>query len=150
MWWVSLVACVLRGWKSIVRRSDPFFLAHVTMRWHHVTGSPTGTCSRTPSLTSRSRPSFTSSCQWRGTGIGEWWAVGTALGSIIRRRGGPSMRGRGWWSYRSRRNFSSLSRLSSVAGYGRSEWIGGGWERRGQGHGLGVSGCGVSGAIAAG
>ena len=79
----------------------------------------------------------------------------TALGSIIRRRGGPSMRGRGWWShvlkvlalYRSRRNFSSLSQLSSVAGYGR---IGGGWERRGQGHGLGVSDCGVSGAIAAG
>ncbi len=42
----------LRGHES--RLGLPFFLAQITMRWHHVTGSPMGTGSRTPSLTSRS------------------------------------------------------------------------------------------------
>ena len=70
VWWVSLIACWLRGCMSTVRRGFPFFFAHTTMRWHHVTGSPTGTGSSTPSLTSRSSPALTSSCQWIGTGIG--------------------------------------------------------------------------------
>ena len=62
---------MLRGRKSIVLLGVPFFLAHMTIRWHHVTGSPIGTGSSTPSLTSLSRPALTLSCQWRGTGIGE-------------------------------------------------------------------------------
>ena len=37
---------------------------------HHVTGSPTGTSSSTPSEMSWSRPALISSCQWSGTGIG--------------------------------------------------------------------------------
>ena len=62
---------MLRGWKTIVLLGVPFFLAQMTIRWHHVTGSPIGTGSSTPSLTSLSRPALTSSCQWRGTGMGE-------------------------------------------------------------------------------
>ena len=62
---------MLRGWKSIVLLGVSFFLAQMTMRWHHVTGSSIGTGSSTPSLTSLSRPALTSSCQWRGTGMGE-------------------------------------------------------------------------------
>ena len=71
----------------------PFYLAQMTMRWHHVTGSPIGTSSKTPSLTSRSRPALTASCQCKGTGMGEWWAVGMASGSIISLIGGLSIRG---------------------------------------------------------
>ena len=62
---------MLSGWKSIVLLGVPFFFAQMTMRWHHVTGSPIGTGSSTPNLTSLSRPALTSSCQWRGTGMGE-------------------------------------------------------------------------------
>ena len=43
---------------------------YTTMRWHHVTGSPTGIGSSTPSETSWSSPALTSSCQWSGTSIG--------------------------------------------------------------------------------
>ena len=93
--WVSLVACRLRAWKSIVLRSDPFFFGQTTILWHHVTGFPMGTRSSTPSLTSLSRPAFTSSCQCRGTGIGLWWVAGLADGSIISRNGCPDMSGRG-------------------------------------------------------
>ena len=84
----GLVEWRLSGWKSIVLLGVPFCLAQITMRWHHVTGSPT------PSLTSLSRPALTVSCQWRGTGIGEWCAVGVAFGSIISLIGGLSIRGR--------------------------------------------------------
>ena len=45
-------------------------MAHTTMWWHHVTGPPTGTGSRTPSDMSWSSPALTSSCQLSGTGIG--------------------------------------------------------------------------------
>lgn len=38
------------------------FFAQTTMRWHQLTGSPTGTGSRTPRDTSLSRPALTS-CQ---------------------------------------------------------------------------------------
>ena len=63
---VSRVAWWFSAWKSTVLRGLPFFLAQMTMRWHHLTGSPTGTGSRMPNSTSRSRPALTSSCQWRG------------------------------------------------------------------------------------
>ena len=52
-----------------------------TYHRHQVTGSPIGTCSSTPSLTSLSSPALTSSCQCRGTGIGVWYAVGPGLGA---------------------------------------------------------------------
>ena len=55
----------------MVHLGVPFCLAQMTMRWHHVTGSPIGTGSKTPSLTSRSRPTLTASCQCKGTGMGE-------------------------------------------------------------------------------
>ena len=62
---------MLRGWKSIVLLGVPFFLAQMTFQWHHVTGSPIGMGSSTPSFTTPSRPALTSSCQCRGTGMGE-------------------------------------------------------------------------------
>ena len=46
-------------------------LAQMTFRWHHMTGSPIGMGSSTPSFTTPSRPALTSSCQWRGIGMGE-------------------------------------------------------------------------------
>ena len=61
------------------------FLAQITMRWHQITGSPTGTGSRTPNETSWSRPACTSLCQWSGTGMGvsyfhsKNWAFETPL-----------------------------------------------------------------------
>ena len=73
------VICVLRGWISIVLRDFPFFFAHITFRWHHMTGSPIGTCLMTPRRTSLSRPALTSSFQWIGTCIGVWCAMGSAL-----------------------------------------------------------------------
>ena len=63
-----------------------------------MTGSPTGTGSRTPSETSWSSPALTSSCQWSGTGIGLWCATGFALGSTISLIGMLSIRGSGWCS----------------------------------------------------
>ena len=72
----------------------PFFLAQMTILWHHVTGSPMETSSKTPSLTSRSSQALMSSCQFSGTGIGEWWVVVVAFGSIISLMGGPSINGR--------------------------------------------------------
>ncbi len=98
VWCVSLVAWRLMAWKSMVLGDFPVFLAQITMRCNHVTGSPIGTGSRTPNLTSLSRPILTSLCQWWGTGIGEWWAVGVPCGSIISLIGGPSMRGNVWCS----------------------------------------------------
>ena len=59
----------VKPWKSTVRLGWPFFFAQMTMRWHHVTDSPTGTGSITPSKTSWSSPVLTSSCQWSGTSI---------------------------------------------------------------------------------
>ena len=56
------------------------FLGHITMRWHHVTGSPSGTGSRVPTETSWSRPAFTLVCQWSGTAMGVWWTKGLAFG----------------------------------------------------------------------
>ena len=66
--------------------------------WHHVTGSPMGTGSMTPNLTSLSRPAFTSSCQCNGSGMGECKAVGVAFGSTINHIGSPSIIGSGWCS----------------------------------------------------
>ena len=43
VWWVSLVALPLSTWKSTVLRGVPSFFAHITILWHHVTGSPIGT-----------------------------------------------------------------------------------------------------------
>ena len=83
---------------STVRRGLPFFFRAVTIRWHQVTGSPFGTASRTPSLTSLSIDSFTSCCQCRGTGMGLWTAIGLASGSTWSSDGGPSIRGRVWLS----------------------------------------------------
>ncbi len=83
-----LVAWRFSCWKSIVFLSDPFFLVQMTMRWHQVSGVPRGTCSMTPSLTSRSRPAFTSSCQWMGMAMGVWQGLGMAVGSMLRLRGG--------------------------------------------------------------
>ena len=75
VWWISRVVCLLRGWKSTVRRGLPFFGAdnHPVALIHHVIGSPTmptGTGSTTPSRTSWSRPVLTSSIQCKGTRIG--------------------------------------------------------------------------------
>ena len=51
VWWVPHVAWRLSAWKSTVCLGLPFFLAHITMWWHQVTGSPTSTGSRTPNDT---------------------------------------------------------------------------------------------------
>ncbi len=80
VWWVSLVAWVLRAWKSTVRHGFPVFLGQITIWWHQVTGVPIGTGSITPNRTSWSSPAFTSSFQCKGTGIGVWWATGSPLG----------------------------------------------------------------------
>ena len=65
---------------------------------HHVTGSPTGTGSRTFSATSWSRPAFTLSCQWSGTGTGVLWATGSAVESTISLTAAPFIDGSGWCS----------------------------------------------------
>ena len=52
VWWVSRLAWRLSDCKSAVRCGSPFFFGHTTMQWHHVTGFPTGTGSRTPRATS--------------------------------------------------------------------------------------------------
>ena len=123
-----------------VRRGLPFFFRAVTIRWHRVTGSPTGTASRTPSLTSLSIDSFTSCCQCRGTGMGLWTAIGLASGSTWSSNGGPSIRGSVWHSqvlkvldrYLSSIQFWRAVRLASVAGNGRAVGNGGGLVRMGQ------------------
>lgn len=99
VWWVSRVACTLSGWKSTVRRDLPSFFAHITILWHHVTGSPMGRCSISPSRTSWSSHALTSSCQCIGKGTGEWRATGLASGATIRRIGGPLISGRVWCSH---------------------------------------------------
>ena len=53
-----------------IENSFPFSMGASVCRWHHVTGAPIGTCSRTPSRTSLSKPALTSSCQCNGTGMG--------------------------------------------------------------------------------
>jgi hypothetical protein len=45
-----------------------FFLAHTTLQWHHLTGSPMGTGSMKPNRTSWSNPALTSSRQYRELG----------------------------------------------------------------------------------
>ena len=130
VWWVSLVACRLSAWKSMVLLRDLFFLVHITIRWHQVSGVSRGTFSNTPRRTSLSRPALTSSCQWMGMAMGVWHGLGVADGSILdgsilRRKGGPDIMGRGWCShmlnalaaYNSRRYCSSFPLLASVAGW---------------------------------
>ena len=56
------MACRFSDWKLMVLRRNPFFLAHITMQRHHVTGMPMGTC------------------QCNETGFGLWCAVGVARG----------------------------------------------------------------------
>lgn len=99
VWCVSLFAWALRGWKSTFRHGFPFFFVQITIQWHHVTGSSTGTGSRTPRWIFWIRPAFTSYCQWSGMGMGVWWATGFAVSSIISSSRGPTMRERGWWSH---------------------------------------------------
>ncbi len=124
---VVCFACRM-GIQRMVRRSEPPFFAHVTIRWHHVTGSPTGTCSKTPSRTSQSFNIFLP-VQWDWSDVLVWGSSG------------PSMRG-------SSQVFTGVKCaclvMSSVAGYGSSVSFVGGSVRRWHGHGLGVSGCGVS------
>lgn len=99
VWWVSRVAFTLSGWKSTMQRDLRFFFAHITILWHHVTGSPMGAGYITPSRTSWSCPALTSSCQCIWTGTGDWWATGLASGSTIRRIVGPLISGRVWCSH---------------------------------------------------
>ena len=77
------------GLKFMVRLRDPFFLVHITILWHQVSGVPKGTCSSTPRRTTLSRPALTSSCQLIGMLIGVWQGLGTAVGSILSESGGP-------------------------------------------------------------
>ena len=125
---------------STVRRGLPFSFRAVTIRWHQVTGSPTGTASRTPSLTSLSIDSFTSCCQCRGTAMGLSTAISLASGSTWSSNGGPSIRGSVWHSqvlkvldrYLSIIQFWGAVRLASVAGIGRAVGNGGSLVRMGQ------------------
>ena len=125
---------------STVRRGLPFFSRDVTIRWHQVTGSSTGTVSRTPSLTSLSIDSFTSFCQCRGTGMVLWTAIGLASGSTWSSNGGPSIKGSVWHSqvlkvldrYLTSIQFWRAVWLASVAWNGRAVGNGGDLVRMGQ------------------
>ena len=116
------------------------FCRAVTIRWHQVTGSFTGTGSRTPSFTSLSREALTSCCQCRGTGMGLCTATAVAFGSTCSSSGGPSMRGSVWHShvlnvlerYLSSSHVWRAALLSSVAGNGRAVGTGGGLVHVGQ------------------
>ena len=114
--------------ESTTRLGFPLVLAVISIRWHHVTGSLTGTFSKTPSSQSLSRPLFTSDLQCNGTWGGVCTATGTASSLTNRRNGGDlSMRGNGCFSqqlnadpaYRSRMYCFSVGRFSSVGGHGR-------------------------------
>ena len=123
---------------STVRRGLPFFFRAVTIRWNQVTGSPTGTASRTPSLTSLSIDCFTSCCQrnWNGFVECDQFGFGVTWSS----NGGPSIRGSFWHSqvlkvmdrYLSSIQFWRAVRLAFVAGNGRAVGNGGGLVRMGQ------------------
>ena len=95
---VSRTSCLLSTCMSTVRRGLPFSFQVLTIPWHQVTGSLTGTASMTPSLTSLSIDDFTSCCQCRGTGIGSWTATGLVSWSTWSSNGGPSIRGSVWHS----------------------------------------------------
>ena len=115
------------------------------MRWHHVTGSLTGTFSRTPNLTSLSKPRWTLSCQCSGTWAGVCTATGVASVSTKIRNGGHlSIRGSGCVSqqlkdelrYLSRMYFFRMGRFSSVGGQGKCAGVAGGSVLRGHLQGL--------------
>ena len=113
---------------SIVHRGLPVFFRAVTIRWHQENGSPTGTASRTPTLTFVSIDAFTSCCQCRGTGVGLWTAIGLAAGSTWSSNSVPSIRESVWHSQVLKvldRYLSSIQLwravcLASVAGNGKA------------------------------
>ena len=144
VWCVCLGATLFRAVKSTTRLGSPLLLAVIIMRWHHVTGSFTGTFSNTPSLQSLSKPLFTSSFQWSGTRGGVCTATGTASSLIKMRNGGDfCIRGSGCFSQRLNAELENLSsmycfktgRFSSVGGHGKTIGVDGGIVRLGHGHG---------------
>ena len=90
---VSRLQNVFSGERSTVRRREPSCFRVFTTRWHHVTGSPYGTRSMTPRVSSRRRSSYTHCCQCRGMLAGVWQAFGVAVGSSCISIGGPSIHG---------------------------------------------------------
>ena len=90
---VFLRQCLLNGDRSTVLLGLPDFLTTTTILDWNLVGTPIGSFSRIPSITSKS--AFTCSCQWWGIVIGLWTAIGTAFGSTWIFIGGPDIFGIG-------------------------------------------------------
>ena len=129
------------GERCTVRWGEPSCFRVITMRWHHVAGSPYGTRSITPRASSRRRSSYTCFCQCSGTLAGVWHAFGSAVGSTCISTGGPSIHGSARWghvlnveeAYLSRSQ-ASIRSFSCVGGNGNADGRGGAAAVWGQEH----------------
>ena len=93
---VSLLQTLFRGDKSTILRGSPLCFGTTTILCSHVVGTPSGTFSITPSLSSSSNPALTLSLQWMGSTHGVWCATGFASLSTWKAIGSAFINGSGW------------------------------------------------------
>ena len=132
---------------STVRRGSSFCFCTVIIRWQQVTGFPSRTTTRTPSLASLSIEAFTSRCQCKDrNGFVDCNRLVFLVEVECQR--GPSIRGSVWHSqvlkaldrYLPSIQFWRAALLVSVAGNGRAVGNGGGSVRMGQERSRSLSG----------